>query len=169
MGTIEVRDQVDGVRFAAGRWPAIDEHNVGVTGGSYGGYMSLRALTEAPNAFRAAVAVAPVTDWDGYDTCYTERYMGTPASNPDGYRDSSVLSAAGRLRGELMVIHGMLDENVHFRHTARLSTALITASKPFQLLPLPDERHSSRREADRKYVAERIAAFFDRSLPHGIP
>ena len=147
MGSVEVRDQVDGVAFVAKHWPEVDASRVGVTGGSYGGYMTLRCLTEAPDVFKAGVAVAPVTDWDGYDTGYTERYMGTPASNPEGYRRSSVLPHVNKLRGELLLIHGMLDENVHFRHTARLVTALITASKPFALLPLPDERHSSRRDA----------------------
>jgi dipeptidyl-peptidase-4 len=160
MGTVEVRDQVDGVKFAAASWPEVDVSRVGITGGSYGGYMTLRALSEAPETFHAGVAVAPVTDWDGYDTCYTERYMGTPADNAEGYKGSSVLTGVERLRGALLVIHGMLDENVHFRHTARLTTALLGAGKPFQLLPLPDERHSSRREGDRKYVAERMADFF---------
>ncbi|HEX8204219.1 MAG TPA: DPP IV N-terminal domain-containing protein [Isosphaeraceae bacterium] len=164
MGTVEVRDQVDGVRFVAGRRPEVDATRVGVTGGSYGGYMTLRCLTEAPEVFRAGVAVAPVTDWDGYDTGYTERYMGTPQDNPEGYEASSVLTRAAALEGDLLVIHGMLDENVHFRHTARLATALIGASKPFDLLPLPDERHSSRREADRKYVAERLAKHFQTTL-----
>ena len=87
--------------------------------------------------------------------------MGTPANNPEGYRDSSVLTRAERLRGRLLLVHGMLDENVHFRHTARLTTALLGAGKPFELLPLPDERHSSRREGDRKYVAERLGTFFE--------
>jgi dipeptidyl-peptidase-4 len=164
MGDVEVRDQVDGVKFASASWPEIDASRVGVTGGSYGGYMTLRCLTEAPDVFRAGVAVAPVTDWDGYDTGYTERYMGTPENNPKGYKDSSVLAHAAKLRGDLLIIHGMLDENVHFRHTARLATALIQAAKLFALLPLPDERHSSRREEDRKYVAERMAAFFQQAL-----
>jgi dipeptidyl-peptidase-4 len=164
MGTVEVRDQADGVGFVAASWPEVDTGRVGITGGSYGGYMTLRCLTEAPATFHAGVSIAPVTGWDGYDTCYTERYMGTPANNSEGYRDSSVLSGAERLRGPLLVIHGMLDENVHFRHTARLTTALLGAGKPFELLPLPDERHSSRREGDRKYVAERVADFFAREL-----
>lgn len=164
MGSVEVRDQVDGVAFVKTRWRDVDTSRVGITGGSYGGYMTLRCLTEAPEVFKAGVAVAPVTDWDGYDTCYTERYMGTPADNPEGYRNSSVLARAGALRGDLLLIHGMLDENVHFRHTARLTTALIAASKPFALLPLPDARHSSRREDDRRYVTERIADFFEKAL-----
>jgi dipeptidyl-peptidase-4 len=121
-------------------------------------------MTEGGGTFHAGVSIAPVTDWDGYDTCYTERYMGTPANNPGGYRDSSVLGRADNLRGSLLIVHGMLDENVHFRHTARLTTALLVAGKPFALLPLPDERHSSRREGDRKYVAERLADFFAERL-----
>src|SRR5262249_3278953 len=81
MGTVESRDKVHGVGLAVASWPQIDPARVGITGGSYGGYMTLRCLTEAPDVFKAGVAVAPVSDWDGYDTCYTERYMGTPANN----------------------------------------------------------------------------------------
>src|SRR5262249_39754231 len=117
--------------------------------------------TEAPDVFHVGVAVAPVTDWDGYDTGYTERYMGTPADNPKGYEYSSVLKHSANLKGKLLLIHGMIDENVHFRHTARRVTKLRGDSKPFELLPLPDERHSSRREGDRRYVAERTASFFE--------
>ena len=88
MGTVEVRDQVDGVKSVAAKYPElVDATRVGVTGSSYGGYMTLRCLTEAPETFRAGVSVAPVTDWDGYDTCYTERYMDTPATNKEGLRD----------------------------------------------------------------------------------
>ena len=164
MGSVEVRDQVDGVAFVAKNWPDVDTSKVGVSGSSYGGYMTLRCLTEAPDVFKAGVSVAPVTDWDGYDTCYTERYMGTPRDNPTGYKNSSVLHAVDRLKGELLIIHGMIDENVHFRHTARLVTALIAANKPFKMLPLPEERHSSRKEEGRKYVAEQLAGFFEVAL-----
>jgi dipeptidyl-peptidase-4 len=164
LGVVEVRDQVDGIKFITGSHPEVDGSRVGVTGGSYGGYMTLRCLTEAPDVFRAGVSVAPVTDWDGYDTAYTERYMGTPQNNAAGYKTSSVLPRAYSLQGSLLVIHGMLDENVHFRHTARLTTALIHATKPFELLPLPDERHSSRRPEDRRYVAERMVTFFEKAL-----
>ena len=107
MGTVEVRDQVDGVRFVAGKHPdLVDPKRVGVTGSSYGGYMTLRCLTEAPDVFHAGVSLAPVTDWDGYDTCYTERYMGTPRDNPEGYKAASVLTRADALVGKLFVVHG---------------------------------------------------------------
>ncbi|WP_435015641.1 S9 family peptidase [Tundrisphaera sp. TA3] len=164
MGSVEVRDQADGVAFVGRTWPGVDTTRVGVTGGSYGGYMTLRCLEQAPETFHAGVSVAPVTSWDGYDTCYTERYMGTPASNPGGYKASSVLERVDHIRGELLIIHGMIDENVHFRHSARLASALIAAGKPFRLLPLPEERHSSRKEPGRAYVAEQVAGFFASAL-----
>ena len=164
MGEVEVSDQVDGVRFAAASHPEIDASKVGITGGSYGGYMTLRCLAREPEVFSAGVAVAPVTDWAGYDTGYTERYMGTPASNPEGYRGSSVLESSGSISGRLLVVHGMLDENVHFRHSARLADALIAAGRPFEFLPVPSERHSSRKVPERTYVAGRLADFFSRAF-----
>ncbi len=164
MGELEVADQVDGVRFLAASQPEVDVSRVGITGGSYGGYMTLRSLMREPSVFKAGVAIAPVTDWAGYDTGYTERYMGTPASNPDGYKDSSVIEATSSLSGHLLVIHGMLDENVHFRHSARLANALIAASRTFEFLPVPSERHSSRKVPERTYIADRLSEFFARTL-----
>jgi dipeptidyl-peptidase-4 len=164
MGEREVADQVEGVKFLAGSHPEVDSARVGITGGSYGGYMTLRSMLLAPHIFKAGVSIAPVTDWDGYDTGYTERYMGTPKSNPDGYKASSVLNRVESLNGRLLIIHGMLDENVHFRHSARLATALIGASKPFELLPIPNERHSSRKVPERTYIAHRLARFFKSAL-----
>ncbi|MDB5353331.1 MAG: dipeptidyl aminopeptidase/acylaminoacyl peptidase [Planctomycetota bacterium] len=165
MGEVEVRDQMEGVKFIAGSHPEVDSARVGITGGSYGGYMTLRCLQLAPDVFRAGVAIAPVTDWDGYDTGYTERYMGTPKNNPEGYKSSSVLEKVNSLSGRLLVIHGMLDENVHFRHSARLATALIAADKPFEMLPVPSERHSSRKVPERTYITERLSNFFSKAFP----
>ena len=164
MGEVEVRDQQDGLKFLAASQPEIDPDRVGITGGSYGGYMTLRCLMLAPETFRAGVAVAPVTDWDGYDTGYTERYMGTPADNPEGYRASSVVLGAEKIAGDLLVIHGMLDENVHFRHSARLVRAMIAFGLPFEFLPIPDERHSSRKLPERTYITDRLGSFFERTL-----
>jgi len=108
---------------------------------------------------QAAVAGAPVTALDGYDTHYTERYMGTPQSNPQGYREGSVLAHAASITGRLMLVHGLIDENVHFRHTARLINALIQARKTYDLLLFPDERHSPRRLADRVFMEEQVRDF----------
>ena len=128
-------------------------------GWSYGGYMALRCLERAPETFRVAVAGAPVTAWDGYDTHYTEKFMGAPQGNAEGYAASSVLELVEMITGELLLVHGLIDENVHFRHTARLINALIRARKAYELLLFPDERHLPRRVEDRVFMEERIYAF----------
>jgi dipeptidyl-peptidase-4 len=110
------------------------------------------------------VAGAPVTDWDGYDTHYTERYLGTPADNPQGYAASSVLPRAAELEGRVLVVHGMIDENVHFRHTARLVAALEGAERPFDLLVLPADRHMPRDQAGRRYLEARLVDYFQTHL-----
>lgn len=159
LGDLEVRDQVDGVRYLAAL-PGVDAKRTGVYGWSYGGYMALMCLARAPEVFKVGVAGAPVTHWDGYDTHYTEQYMGHPAANVEGYQRSSVLAHAGNIRGALLLVHGAIDENVHFRHTARLINALVAAGVPYDLMLFPEERHSPRREEDRVYMERRIFEFF---------
>ena len=163
MGQVEVRDQVDGVRWLDTLGFA-DTSRVGIYGWSYGGYLTLMALVTAPEVFKAGVAGAPVTFHEGYDTAYTEKYMSTPQDNPEGYRRSSPLSYVDQLRGRLLVVHGMIDENVHFRHTARLMQALIDSGKPFETLIYPNERHMSRSERDRVDMERRLLEFFQRHL-----
>jgi dipeptidyl-peptidase-4 len=163
LGGVEVQDQVAGVRWLVEQGLA-DPQRVGIYGWSYGGYIAAMCLAQAPETFRVAVAGAPVTHWDGYDTFYTERYMGAPASNPEGYRASSVMAHVDKIQGRLLLVHGLIDENVHFRHTARLINALIRAGKRYDLLLLPDARHSSRKLEDRIYVEGRVAAYFDEYL-----
>jgi dipeptidyl-peptidase-4 len=158
MGNIELQDQVDGVRWLVDQG-LTDADRVGIYGWSYGGYMAAMALGRAPETFSVAVAGAPVTHWDGYDTHYTERYMGTPQSNPEGYDRSSVMAHVDTIKGKLLLVHGLIDENVHFRHTARLLHALIAARKDHELLMFPDERHMPRREEDRVYMEQRVFGF----------
>lgn len=162
-GHCEVDDQVDGVHWLVQQGLA-DPERVGIYGWSYGGYMSAMCLARAPETFKVAVAGAPVTHYDGYDTHYTERYMGTPQSNPQGYEESSVLKHVPGITGKLLIIHGLIDENVHFRHTARLINALNAAHKPYNLLLLPESRHTTRKPGDRVYMEERIRDFFIESL-----
>jgi dipeptidyl-peptidase-4 len=159
MGSPEVDDQVDGVHWLVEQGLA-EPQRVGITGWSYGGYMAAMCLLRAPETFQVAVSGAPATDWDGYDTHYTERYMGTPQSNPDGYRESSVLAYTENLQGHLLLVHGLIDENVHFRHTARLINALVRARKKYDLLLFPDERHMPRRLEDRIYLEQTIQEYF---------
>lgn len=159
LGNLEVQDQVDGVNWLVAQGLA-DPKRVGIYGWSYGGYMAAMALVRAPETFKAAVAGAMVSSWDGYDTHYTERYMGTPANNPEGYRNSSVMTHVDELQGHLMIVHGLIDENVHFRHSARLIDALVKARKPYEVQLFPGERHMPRAEADRVYMEERMRDFF---------
>jgi dipeptidyl-peptidase-4 len=161
--TVEVEDQVAGVRWIT-EHHNVDPDRVGVTGWSYGGYMTLMLLTQAPDVFRAGVAGAPVTDFRGYDTAYTERYMDTPQTNPDGYRHATVMEHVDGLKGRLLIIHGMIDENVHFRHTARLIEALVAADKDFELLALPSSRHSARGRVVQRYRARRTLEFLMRHV-----
>ena len=133
-------------------------------GWSYGGDLSIMCLAQAPEVFSAAVAGAPVTSWDGYDTHYTERYMGLPKDNRDGYAKGSALSHMDKIQGNLMLIHGLIDENVHFAHTARLIDALVGAGKDYDLVLFPNERHMPRRQKARAYIARRIATVFENKM-----
>ena len=163
MGTIEVDDQAAAVQQLADSGDA-DPGRVGVYGWSYGGYMTVMSMLRRPDLFRVGVAGAPVSDWDGYDTGYTERYMAAPQSNAEGYREASLLTHADKLQGQLLLVHGGIDENVHFRHTARLITALTAAGKDYDLLLFPQERHMPRDAAGLEYQERKLAEYFDRHL-----
>ena len=163
MGTIEVDDQVAAVQQLVGEGIA-DGERTGIYGWSYGGYMTCMSLMRAPEVFRVGVAGAPVVDWDGYDTGYTERYMSTPQDNPEGYRDGAVTTHVEGLAGKLLLVHGMVDENVHFRHTARLITALTAAQKPYDLQLYPEERHMPRDAAGLEYMERRLVSYFEEHL-----
>jgi dipeptidyl-peptidase-4 len=157
LGGAELDDQVAAVQQLAARGE-IDASRVGITGGSYGGLMTLFALARAAATFRVGVAVSPVTAQEGYDTAYTERYLGTPASNPEGYRASSPLTCAADLEGRLLLIHGAIDENVHLRHSVRLVAALQALGHDVELVVLPNDRHRARtrdglRTRDRRTVS----------------
>lgn len=163
LGRLEVLDQVAAVEHLIVRGIA-DPKRVGIYGWSYGGYLAAMCLCRAPDIFHVAIAGAPVTSWDGYDTHYTERYMGLPGDNPNGYRESAVFDHVPNMKGKLMLVHGLIDENVHFRHTVRLIDRLIAAGKDYDLLIFPDERHSPRRLRDRIYMEQRINDYFSRHL-----
>ena len=163
MGTIEVDDQSAAVEQLVSEGLA-DVERVGVYGWSYGGYMTVMSMLRRPELFKVGVAGAPVSDWDGYDSGYTERYMGTPQNNAEGYREGSLLTHADKLEGQLLLIHGGVDENVHFRHTARLITALTAADRDYDLLMFPEERHMPRDQAGLEYQERRVVRYFERHL-----
>jgi dipeptidyl-peptidase 4 len=156
MGWNEVADQAAALRQLAGRGE-LDLTRVGIFGGSYGGFMTIMAMALEPGLFSTGVAVAPVAEWSGYDTAYSERYLRLPRDNPEGYRASSALTHAGEVRGDLLLIHGTADENVHLRHSERLVDAFREAGREIELVTLPEQRHRTRGpailERERRTIA----------------
>ncbi len=148
MGRVELEDQLAGVDYLKSL-PYVDGARLGIWGWSYGGYMTLYALTHAPDVFRAGVAGAPVTDWKHYDSIYTERYMGTPQNNPKGYESSSPLARAANLKADLLLIHGTADDNVHLANTMSFVDALVKAGRPYALLVHPGQVHGFRAKENR--------------------
>jgi dipeptidyl-peptidase-4 len=137
---------------------------IGITGWSYGGYMTLYALTHAPDVFKCGAAGGPVTDWKFYDSIYTERYMRTPQENPDGYKTSSPLEAADKLKAKVLLIQGTDDDNVHMQNTLNFVEALVKAHTLFDLYLQPGEKHGFASEAARFYLTQRLLGFFKQNL-----
>ncbi|MCE2873381.1 MAG: S9 family peptidase [Xanthomonadales bacterium] len=169
MGSIEIEDQVKGVDYLRSL-TFVDPARIGVWGWSYGGYMALMAMVRAPEHFAVGVSGAPVTDWRLYDTHYTERYMGvpeagSPESNPEGYRDGNVMTHAAALKGPLLVMHGMADDNVLFTHSTALFKRLQDLGKPFEVMPYPGSKHALLRFPNTGLHGYRtIRDFFVRTL-----
>ncbi len=166
LGRVELDDQVAAIDELAARG-LVDPARIAITGDSYGGFMTIRAMLCRPERFRAGVAWAPVIDWASYDSAYTERYLGTPRDNPDGYRDSGLLEHAARLAGPLLIQHGMVDENVHLRHTIRFLGALNEAGIACELQLFPGSRHAARGTATLRSRDRRAIEFLCGAL--GVP
>jgi dipeptidyl-peptidase 4 len=159
MGKIELQDQVAGVKYLKSLG-YVDPARIGITGGSYGGYMTLEALFNAPGVFKLGVSDAPVTDWKLYDTIYTERYMGRPQDNAEGYKDSSPVNQAENLKGKLMLVHGTGDDNVHFANSVELLNALIDGGRyPDELMVFPGRGHGISDPAARMLEIQKTVEF----------
>ena len=141
LGAVEVADQQSGIDYLKAQ-PWVDPDRIGVIGHSYGGFMTLMLLARNRGDIRVGVSTAPVTDWRLYDTHYTERYLGTPQTNADGYRDSCVLTSTAQIRGKLLLMHGMADDNVLFGNTSALMQALQARHFPFELMLYPGAKHA---------------------------
>jgi dipeptidyl-peptidase-4 len=120
-----------------------------------------------PDVFAAGVSGAPVTDFARYDTAYTERHLGTPTARPEVYAQASALAQVPGLVGDLLILHGLVDENVHFAHSARLVQALYDAGRPFELSLLPTSRHMPRDPATRRFIERRTVSFLVEHLRPG--
>jgi|TARA_R110000851_G_scaffold210486_1_gene362922 dipeptidyl-peptidase-4 len=163
MGDAEVSDQKVGVDYLRSL-PFVDGDNIAIYGHSYGGYMALMSQFKAPGYFKAAIAGAPVTDWRLYDTHYTERYMGNPETNKQGYDASSILPYVKDYQSGLLMYHGMADDNVLFENSTRVYKALQDEGKLFQMMDYPGSKHSMRGEKVRNHLYKSLAAFLDQQL-----
>jgi dipeptidyl-peptidase-4 len=155
---------VDALRAIGSENPDLDLGRVAIRGWSFGGYLAVLAVLRRPDAFHAAVAGAPVTDWRLYDTHYTERYLGHPDQNADAYRRSSLLDEAASLSRPLLLIHGMADDNVVAAHTLRMSRALLEAGRPHTVLPLSGVTHMTPQEVVAENLLVLQVAFLRQAL-----
>jgi dipeptidyl-peptidase-4 len=167
-GQPDVADQLEGAAYLKSL-PFVDGAHLGVTGYSNGGYMTLMLLTVPNSPFAAGVAGAPVTDWTLYDTAYTERYMGTPKDNPEGYAKSQVIARLGELKpGALLLIHGMADDNVVFENSTRVLYDLQHRATAFEMMTYPGLRHRTGwTSKPLRHRTEATLDFFNRKLKPG--
>lgn len=163
LGIYESDDQVAVARQVA-NLPYVDSSKLGIWGWSYGGYNVLMSMSRGNGVFKAGVAIAPVTDWKYYDTVYGERFMRTPQQNPVGYAKGSAIELANKLEGNLLVIHGSADDNVHFQNTMEYTNALINAGKQFDMFVMPDQDHSMVGVKNRNYIYNKVIRHFNQNM-----
>ncbi len=161
-GKQELEDQKQGIAHLLSLG-FVDKERIGISGWSYGGYMTLYAMLHAPEIFRAGISGAPVTDWRHYDTIYTERYLGLPSDNSSGYRDSSPVHHTANLKGKLMLVHNFGDDNVLYQHNMQMQAELQKAGKHFELLVYPQKSHGVTGPLSR-HMREAMTDFFERTL-----
>jgi dipeptidyl-peptidase-4 len=161
-GKTELADQLEGIRYVIAQG-FVDPARVGIYGWSYGGYMTLYSLLNAPDVFRAGIAGAPVTSWRNYDTIYTERYMGLPSENAEGYRASSPIEYADKLKSRLLMLHNIEDDNVLFQNTLQMVEAFEQAGKLFDQVIFPQKTHGVGGPM-RRELLEKETDFFEKNL-----
>ena len=163
LGEKEARDQVETALWL-GNQSYVDKNRIGIWGWSYGGWNTLMSMSEGRPVFCAGVAIAPVTSWRYYDTVYTERYMRTPNENQSGYDEVNPMARASQLSGELLICHGMADDNVHFRNTAEYTEALVQADKDFSELVYTNRNHSIFGGNTRNHLFRQVIKFFNKEM-----
>jgi dipeptidyl-peptidase 4 len=166
LGETEFKDQMAALKQALQQFPQLDGTRLGFWGWSYGGYFTLYTL-EHTDMFKAGVAVAPVTDWRNYDSIYTERYMGLPNDNEEGYRKSSTVTSAANLHGNLLEVHGTSDDNVHVQNTIQMINAFINSGKQFELMMYPGKTHGIAGQAAGTHLYHMIENHFEAILGPG--
>jgi dipeptidyl-peptidase-4 len=163
LGQKEAEDLIAAANYI-GKRADIDAERMAILGWSYGGYQTLYTMSQKNHPFKAGVAIAPVTDWKLYDSGYTERYMRRPQVNPRGYREASLLNLAGDLSGNVLIIHGTADDNVHVQHTMQYIDALVRANKQFEMQLYPDDNHHLRKGNNAAHMHTRVLKFLHNNL-----
>lgn len=158
LGKYETEDQIEAAKYL-GSLPYIDESRIGIFGWSYGGFMSSHCILQGNDVFDAAIAVAPVTNWKWYDTIYTERFMRTENENEEGYTTNSPIYYADQLKGDLLLVHGNADDNVHFQNTAEMAASLIKANKQFDTYFYPNRNHGIYGDNARLHLYTKMTNF----------
>jgi len=162
LGIKESDDQIAAARYF-GTLPYVDATRMAIWGWSFGGYNVLMSMSRG-NVFKAGVAIAPVTDWRYYDSVYTERFMRTPQQNQAGYDNGAPIKLAAKLQGNLLIMHGSADDNVHLQNTMEYIDALIKADKQFDMFVLTDRDHSMRGTLNRTYIYNKVVDFLKKNL-----
>lgn len=163
LGKYETEDQIEAAKYL-GRQKYVDADRIGIWGWSYGGYLSSLCLTKGAEAFKMAIAVAPVTNWRFYDTIYTERYLKTPQLNASGYDDNSPINFVDQMKGKYLLVHGSADDNVHFQNSMEMVTALVNANKQFEQAFYPNKNHGIFGGNTRYHLYKKMTDFITENL-----
>jgi dipeptidyl-peptidase 4 len=167
VGVLTAQDEANGVK-AISRWPFVDPARIGIWGWSGGGSSTLNALFRYPDVYRMGMSVAPVGDPRYYDTIYQERYMGLPQDNPEEWKRAAPVTFAHQLKGDLLIVHGTGDDNVHYQNTEAVINALVKANKPFTMMAYPNRTHGIfEGENTTRHLFELLTRFLHEKLPAG--
>ena len=162
-GTLDIQDKIAGVEYLQ-KLPYVDSSRIGIWGWSHGGYLTCMCMLKAADYFTTGIAVAPPTDWLNYDTIYTERYMGLPQENQEGYETSSALNYADGLKGKLLIIHGTADDNVHMSNTMQMIYAFENGRQPFDLMIYPRKKHHMDGQDTKVHLFNLMTDYIKRNL-----
>lgn len=163
LGELETQDQIEAARYLADL-PYVDGKRIGIQGWSFGGYLSSLCISKGADVFKAAIAVAPVTNWRYYDSIYTERFLKTPQENPTGYDENSPINFTGLIKGKYLLIHGTADDNVHFQNSVEMVTSLVKNGVDFEFMMYPDKNHGIGGGQTRLHLYKKMTDFITTNL-----
>ena len=163
LGKYETFDQIEAAKYLGGL-PFVDKGRIGFQGWSYGGYMAGLMITKGADVIKAAISVAPVTNWKYYDNIYTERFMRTPIENREGYENNSPVNFTAKIKGKYLLIHGSADDNVHLQNSMEMAAALVKNNIPFDFMIYPNKNHGISGGYTRMHIYSKIFKFVKENL-----